>query len=106
MSFGQSVVSVAFACVSLASFSSFAAPAAQANEHAVKNAAVCPGPANAGTARCHTRVVVDDAGNPLAASGPSGFGPADLVSAYKVSGAGNSTTVIAIVDAYGYPTAE
>ncbi len=72
----------------------------------VKHAAVCPGPAAAGTARCHAHVVVDNAGQPLATSGPSGYGPSDLHSAYNVAGTGDSNTLIAIVDAFGYPNAE
>jgi len=69
-------------------------------------APVCPGPANAGTARCHARVVVDDRGQPLVTAGPAGYGPSDLRDAYKVSGAGSASTIIAIVDAYGYAAAE
>jgi subtilase family serine protease len=72
----------------------------------VKHAAVCPGPAAAGTARCHAHVVVNDSGQPLATSGPSGYTPSDLRSAYNVTGTGTSSTLIAIVDAYGYPNAE
>jgi subtilase family serine protease len=72
----------------------------------VKHAAVCPGPAAAGTARCHADVVVDDSGQPLATSGPSGYTPSNLRNAYNVTGTGSSSTLIAIVDAYGYPNAE
>jgi subtilase family serine protease len=72
----------------------------------VKHAAVCPGPAAAGTARCHGHVVVDSSGQPLATSGPAGYSPSDLRSAYKVTGTGTSSTRVAIVDAYGYPNAE
>lgn len=106
MSFGKAVLTGAFACVSLVSVSTFAAPAPQADEHAVRHAAVCPGPASHGNARCHAHVVVDSAGNPMATTGPSGFSPAKLRDAYKVTGSGSSTTIIAIVDAYGYPSAE
>ncbi|HTM19904.1 MAG TPA: S53 family peptidase [Kofleriaceae bacterium] len=70
------------------------------------HAAVCPGPAGAGSARCHARVIVDGTGQPLATGGPSGFGPADLRDAYGISGSGSSSTTIAIVDAYGYANAE
>lgn len=73
---------------------------------AVKHAAVCPGPAAEGNARCHARVVVDDKGSPFASSGPSGYNPADLRAAYNVTASGSSSTIIAIVDAYGYPNAE
>ncbi len=72
----------------------------------VYHARVCPGPSSAGNARCHAHVVTDAKGNPMATSGPSGFKPADLRSAYNVTANGSSSTLIAIVDAYGYPTAE
>src|SRR6266702_3672927 len=80
------------------------APAA--SRQPAKHAAVCPGPAAAGTARCHGHVVVDSSGQPLATSGPAGYSPSDLRSAYKVTGTGASSTRVAIVDAYGYPNAE
>ncbi len=72
----------------------------------VHHAAVCPGPAAPGSARCHAHVVTDGSGQPQASSGPAGYGPSDLRSAYNVTGSGTSSTVIAIVDAYGYPNAE
>ena len=80
--------------------------AAPAPPQPAKHATVCPGPAAAGTARCHGHVVVDDSGQPLATSGPAGYSPSDLRSAYKVTGSGTSSTRVAIVDAYGYPNAE
>jgi subtilase family serine protease len=51
-------------------------------------------------------VVVDSSGQPLATSGPAGYSPSDLRSAYKITGTGTSSTRVAIVDAYGYPNAE
>ena len=81
----------------------FSHAAAQARVHHVP---VCPGPAAAATARCHAHVVTDDKGQPLAASGPSGYVPADLRNAYKITGSGSSSTIVAIVDAFGYPNAE
>src|ERR671932_1471132 len=62
---------------------------------------VC-GAVSLGHARCFSLV----RGN-AAASGPSGYGPADLQSAYKLpsSTAGSGQTV-AIVDAFDDPTAE
>jgi len=42
----------------------------------------------------------------MAAAVPAGFSPSDLRSAYNVTGTGASSTVIAIVDAFGYPNAE
>jgi len=73
--------------------------------------AVCPGPASAGFARCHAHVVTDNKGNPLARNAvpfvtPSGLGPSDLRLAYNVTGVGSSTTIVAVVDAYGYANAE
>ena len=77
----------------------------------VYHAAVCPGPAGPGTARCHARIVTDDKGKPIERdappkSGPSGFAPADLRAAYNITATGSANTVIAIVDAYGYTNAE
>ena len=77
----------------------------------VYHRAVCPGSQAAGMAHCHAHVVTDASGNPITRNvtryaTPSGFGPADLRSAYNVTATGSSTTVIAIVDAYGYNNAE
>jgi subtilase family serine protease len=57
-------------------------------------------------ARCHARVIVDAAGKPVPNATPAGLGPAQLRDAYKVTSGGSSSTVIAIVDAFGYPNAE
>ncbi|HEX7603032.1 MAG TPA: S53 family peptidase [Polyangiaceae bacterium] len=73
------------------------------------HAPVCPGPAAPGDARCHARLVVDAAGNPDQTSGPSGYGPPDLQSAYALTAAastGGAGKTIALVDAYDYPNAE
>jgi subtilase family serine protease len=69
------------------------------------HAKVCPSAAP-GTVRCHSLVRVDPSGSPLATAGPSGYGPADLRSAYGVTGTGSSAQLIAIVDAYDDPNAE
>ena len=66
---------------------------------------VC-GPAAVGAARCHALVVTDSKGAPLATSTPSGYGPSDLRSAYKLTATGSSTQTIGIVDAYNDPNAE
>lgn len=63
---------------------------------------VCPGPANPGTARCHSIA------RPLASTSPTGLSPATIKSVYSFStsssaGAGKT---IAIVDAFDDPTAE
>jgi subtilase family serine protease len=77
--------------------------------------AVCGHGITLGYARCFAHVVTDARGNifngkPNATSGtPSGYGPADLRSAYGVpaaSGLPGSGPTIAIVDAYGYSNAE
>ena len=78
--------------------------AISAMDKAVGHAAVCP--AGMEEMRCHARVLIDATGAPAASSTPSGYAPADLRSAYNISGAGSSATIIAIVDAYGYPSAE
>src|SRR5579864_7308647 len=86
--------------------------------------AVCARNIGPGQARCHAHVVTDRAGNilanldrvgrPLRHGGgggggtPSGYGPADLRSAYGTTALSASNGVgvtIAIVDAYGYPNA-
>jgi subtilase family serine protease len=73
---------------------------------------VCPGPDRPGTARCHAHVVTDAKGNAQERNAapnltPSGYGAATLQGAYNIDpNNGSSTTVIAIVDAYGYSNAE
>jgi subtilase family serine protease len=76
-------------------------PAAQARP----SRHVC-GPAAAGVARCNALVVTDSKGTPLATSTPSGYGPADLKSAYKLPATGGAGQTIGIVDAYNDPNAE
>src|SRR5208282_57764 len=71
----------------------------------------CPGPAAPGFARCHAHIVTDARGhflakNPTKAVAPPGYAPADLRSAYQVTGTGSQSTIIAIVDAYGDANAE
>lgn len=81
------------------------------------HAAVCARGNPNGTARCHAHVVTDARGNILEGkhvgaspmTAPSGYGPSDLRTAYGLAtaSAGNGAgKTIAIVDAYGYPTAE
>ena len=73
-------------------------------------------PANQGprVARCFAHIVTDGRGNPIATPArhggggggtPAGFGPTQLRAAYGITGTGANTTTVAIVDAYGYPTA-
>ena len=73
----------------------------------VKHARVCSSAAQAGTAQCHAHIVLNASGQPLAtAATPSGYGAADLRTAYGVTGTGTASTIVAIVDAFGYPNAE
>jgi subtilase family serine protease len=55
---------------------------------------------------CHARAIVGANGCPRGNPAPAGFGPTQLRSAYKITGSGSSATTIAVVEAYGYPTAE
>src|SRR5262245_32234678 len=81
--------------------------AVQAENRGISHAAVCPGPASHGAARCHARVVVDRTGNPAVTGGPTGYNPADLQAAYVLpSSTGGVGATIALVDAYDYPSAE
>jgi subtilase family serine protease len=59
-------------------------------------------------ARCHALLVTDQAGHPMVSPPQtvSGYSPANLRSAYKITGSGASTTTIAVVDADGYSNAE
>ncbi|HET9624289.1 MAG TPA: S53 family peptidase [Kofleriaceae bacterium] len=62
--------------------------------------------ARAGEAACHAHVLVDADGAPVANATPAGLGPSQLRDAYKITSTGSASTVIAIVDAFGYPSAE
>jgi subtilase family serine protease len=98
---GVAVALASLSTVGLASASTpgHASPAAS-GKHALK---ACGAPAH-GFAACFAQTMVNDNGaNPSAAS-PSGLNPADIQSAYKLSG--SSTATVAIVDAYNDPTAE
>jgi len=70
-----------------------------------EHAKVCPSAAP-GTARCHSLVRVDGSGQPLVTGTPNGYGPADLLSAYKLASTGGTGQTIAIVDAYDDANAE
>ncbi len=71
----------------------------------LRHAKVCPSAAP-GQVRCHSFVRIDATGEPLATGGPSGYGPADLRSAYNLSAAGGTGQTIAIVDAFDDAKAE
>ena len=67
---------------------------------------VCPGPAAPGTGRCHAHVVTDEQGQPLTATTPAGFGPAQFRTAYALPSSASKVQTIAIVDAYNHPNIE
>jgi subtilase family serine protease len=67
---------------------------------------VCPGPADPGTARCHSHVITDARGIPNASAGPSGYGPTQFRTGYNLTATGSSSTTIGIVDAYDDPNIE
>lgn len=85
-------------------------PAAQASPSPVgqahRAARTCAA-APAGFAACHALVVVDASGKPVVSPNltPSGYGPADIQSAYNLAGTSASGRTVAIVDAYHDPTA-
>jgi subtilase family serine protease len=81
---------------------STASPAARGG-HGSQRA--CPA-TRAGFAACLARVVTDTSGKPFVSSGPSGYNPADIQSAYGLAGTSGAGRTVAIVDAYDDPTAE
>ncbi|HET8600532.1 MAG TPA: S53 family peptidase [Segeticoccus sp.] len=79
-----------------------AAPSPTGQAHAAR---VCALP-TPGNASCHALVRTNAKGKPTATSTPTGYGPADLQSAYHLAGATSGGRTVAIVDAYDDPTAE
>src|SRR5690348_5939351 len=99
----------ALACV-VASLA-FAAPAAHAALPSVTTVlkGACALDLRAGFKHCNLDLLGDRNGTPLATTGPSGYGPPDLQSAYNVAAAAASAVgsqTVAIVDAYDDKTAE
>jgi subtilase family serine protease len=84
---------------------------AQEVEHSggVYHRAVC-GRVVGMVARCHAHVVTDAKGNAIDGKGRdgrvAGYGPPDLDQAYNITTQGSSSTIVAIVDAFGYDNAE
>jgi len=94
-------VAVAAASLSTAGIATASTPgAAAAGKHALH---ACAAPSK-GFAGCNAQTMVNDNGAKPNASSPSGLNPADIQSAYKLSG--SSTATVAIVDAYDDPNAE
>jgi subtilase family serine protease len=83
--------------------SASAAPSPTALAH--RSAHTCA-TAPAGYAACSAIVRLNNAGKVGTAATPSGYGPADISSAYKLSATAGAGTTVAIVDAYNDPTAE
>jgi subtilase family serine protease len=80
--------------------------AQSADEPAVYARPVCAQAVEPGYARCHAWVVTDAQGNDKIDDGPTGLHPADLRDAYKITGQGDSSITVAIVDAFHYVNAE
>ncbi|HEX8109819.1 MAG TPA: S53 family peptidase [Kofleriaceae bacterium] len=62
-------------------------------------------PATSGGPYCHAHGQVDSNGRLIKHSAPAGYSPSDLRGAYKIT-SGSPSTLIAVVDAYDYATAE
>jgi subtilase family serine protease len=58
-----------------------------------------------GHAACQALVRLDRSGKPSAGGSPSGYGPADIRSAYNLGSASGAGRTVAIVDAYNDPSA-
>ncbi len=79
----------------------------------------CNGPSVPGQARCHAHIVTDGGGHPFRVLVSAGrtlpgatprvtggpYSPSQIRAAYGIKGGGTPGTVVAIVDAYGYPHA-
>ena len=102
------VAAVALASLSAVSAASASTPAAKAQpfavgKHAVKTCAA----ASPGQMACFAQALAaNGSAKPAAGGSPSGLNPADIQSAYKLSGLNASGRTVAIVDAYNDPTAE
>lgn len=101
---------VALASLSAVSAASASTPGAHTaatpfavGKHAIKTCAA----ATAGHASCFAQALASNGqAKPAATGSPSGLNPADIQSAYKLSGLNASGRTVAIVDAYNDPTAE
>jgi subtilase family serine protease len=97
---GIAVALASLSTVSIATASTPGSAPAASGKHSVK---ACGAPTK-GFAACFAQTLVNDDGSKPNAASPSGLNPADIQSAYKLSG--SSTATVAIVDAYDDPTAE
>jgi subtilase family serine protease len=69
------------------------------------SAAICPDTPD-GSPYCHAFGLVDASGHLITNPAPAGYGPSQLRSAYKITGSGSSSTLIAVITAYDYATAD
>ena len=97
---GIAVALASLSTVSIATASTPGATPAASGKHALH---ACAAPSK-GYAACFAQTLVNNNGATPNAASPSGLNPADIQSAYKLSG--SSTATVAIVDAYDDPTAE
>lgn len=107
------IIGLLAAALTTASFGAASGQSDRAVERSGKtfHVRVCPGSqAGPNAAHCHAHVVTDQAGNVITAASPfalpSGHGPAQLRAAYNLTAAGSSSSIIAVVDAFGYSNAE
>jgi len=112
---------VALAALGAALFLGASASSAQVVERSGRSFHIraCDGPDVASMARCHAHIVTDRTGRllpmvarfrgarPAAAAAVSGgpYWASQIRGAYGITGSGAPGTVVAIVDAYGYPNA-
>jgi len=83
-----------------------AAPAADAvGDHGLHAKRVCATPRSADVASCSSKVLVDSRGVVPHSTTPAAgaMTPAELKSAYKLTGKSSGGRTVAVVDAYGYP---
>ena len=84
-----------------------AASAAPVTSHGLKILrGACAAQQRVGYSHCNLSLLGLLNGKPFATTGPTGYGPADLRSAYGLSATGGAGQTIAIVDAYDDKTAE
>jgi subtilase family serine protease len=96
-------VAVGLASLSAVGIASASTPSATHSATGKHTLHACAAPTK-GYATCFAQTLVSDNGANPNASSPQGLNPADIQSAYNLSG--SSTATVAIIDAYDDPTAE
>ncbi len=66
----------------------------------------CGAPSAPGHVHCMAKALVDENGAMKPFAGGQGYGPSDIESAYNLPTTGGNGKIVAIVDAYDYPSAE